>query len=670
MLKTILNVLFVSVFSVSLFSMECSLSSRPEKSPDYKLKISKAKKQIKNSPRNLSGAKLFNHLVDRVYKEIVLERKSPGLVVGLSGTDSIVAFLAAVKAFEKIGLANRVVGIHYGKKLPESFEHESEKFPYWFQTEIIPWLKEQAPKSEIIVNSEVDSTKDGLRWGSLLDWSVIEDPATGSMRAPENQYWVVGTHNRTERELMTYSNMSMAASIQFMTDIWKTEILDISRFLGVPKIAIEKSTQVDCACGRLDLPAANIPEVDAILMVRSGELRRAYLDKIMDPAKKQSLINYVEEQIAKTSFKKDIPYETKYPISFSETEQRDRDIQNIVLSAKKSSFEAKALSPFMPYLVNEAGAGFLVELFSQSTKASLSKWQAEAMALLGANGLRNGQRDYLLEKLFSVKDLSLLESQMFAKVAWKIAQHAFSFPQWRFTVQRINGEKSMAENFGMKPIVRENDVFNPELAMSDPGRDLYGKAVSYENENMYIEYRRAYLIIASLDPKKAFTLVIRNSSNFFGRDKLKHVAYYSNQIFSKEQLQKLDRNRLLKDPKFMTLEALVKSSTTERKSHLKLLVHALNALAKFNQDFGDFLLSEGNFSSLKAMVQGINERQNSRAAFYLGVVKADAASWSPMTSFPMLSDINFSSIEKIKQNYPIEDGWKYVLMSSELGDLP
>ena len=139
------------------------------------------------------------------------------------------------------------MGIHYGKKLPESFEHESEKFPYWFQTEIIPWLKEQAPKSEIIVNSEVDSTKDGLRWGSLLDWSVIEDPATGSMRAPENQYWVVGTHNRTERELMTYSNMSMAASIQFMTDIWKTEILDISRFLGVPKIAIEKSTQVDCA---------------------------------------------------------------------------------------------------------------------------------------------------------------------------------------------------------------------------------------------------------------------------------------------------------------------------------------------------------------------------------------------------------------------------------------
>lgn len=231
---------------------------------------SESAKSVAAYPREIDPAQTFDALVQWVHDEIIIKRGAPGLVVGISGTDSIVAFLACAKAFEMAGKPNRVAGVHYAPSEDFLDETPSASAHLWFKNEVIPWLRKKAPQAQILVDTSIDFRRDGLRWGALMDWSVIQNPATRAMRPAQEQFWVVGTRNASEEALFTYSNASRMASVQLLTHLWKSEILKISKYLGAPEIAIDKSCDVDCACGRMRLPAHHIPEVDALLMVRQG----------------------------------------------------------------------------------------------------------------------------------------------------------------------------------------------------------------------------------------------------------------------------------------------------------------------------------------------------------------------------------------------------------------
>lgn len=254
-----------------------------------------------NSPRAIDPARTFDALVQ--WFEAKLQHGAPGFLVGLSGTDSLVTFLAAAKACEIAGKPNRVLGVHFAPSEDFLYDHPEAETHLWFHDNVIPWLRKQT-KAEIIVDTSIDWRCDGQRWGYLMDLSVVTHERRRMMRLPEDQYWVVGTRNRTEDMLLNYSNVSMAASLQPIIHLWKSEILKLSEYLGVPQLAIDKSCETDCICGRLALPARHISEVDMLLMIRCGELATVDIPAGLN----WQLTSYINEQISKAQFKKVIPY--------------------------------------------------------------------------------------------------------------------------------------------------------------------------------------------------------------------------------------------------------------------------------------------------------------------------------------------------------------------------
>ena len=258
---------------------------------------------MKAFPRTIDPARTFDALIQ--WFGDMLQKGAPGFLVGLSGTDSLVTFLAAAKACEKAGKPNRVLGVHFAPSEDFIYDHPEAETHLWFFDTIIPWLRKQVPAAEIIVDTSIDWRCDGQRWGYLMDLSVVTYTRKRMMRLPEDQYWVVGTRNRTEDFLMNYSNASMAVSLQPIIHLWKSEILKLSEYLEVPQLAIDKSCETDCICGRMALPARHIPEVDMLLMAASGEL---FLTDQIPQDLRQILTKYIDAQMAKAQFKKKLPY--------------------------------------------------------------------------------------------------------------------------------------------------------------------------------------------------------------------------------------------------------------------------------------------------------------------------------------------------------------------------
>lgn len=259
-------------------------------------------------PRTVYPANTFNALVQWFHDEMIVRQKAPGFLVGLSGTDSVVAFLAAYKAFEMAGKPERVLGVHFAPSEDFLYDHPEAETHLWFSNEVMPWLRSEAKGAKVIVDTSIDWRCDGLRWGYLMDLSVVSNEKTRRMLLPEEQYWVVGTRNRSEDTLLNYSNASTAASLQPLIHLWKSEILQISEYLGTPKIALAKSCETDCICGRMRLPALHIQEVDMLLMARTGELSWEYVEKNISLELQGQLTGFIRAQIAKSDFKKKLPY--------------------------------------------------------------------------------------------------------------------------------------------------------------------------------------------------------------------------------------------------------------------------------------------------------------------------------------------------------------------------
>jgi NH3-dependent NAD+ synthetase len=203
--------------------------------------------------------------VDRLYEKIKLSQTPvPGFIVGLSGTDSIAAFIIAYRAMRMVSdkHATRVYGIHYVNKTRKAGSFESVA---------IPWLKKIAPYAKIEVQTPLGGNQDQQRWAdihlrALHEINVDDDGNTKiERRAHGETYWIVGTINATERLLGKYSLISDSASIQLLHTLYKSDIMKICEVLAVPERIMENARLPDCACGREEIAAENIELIDDLL---------------------------------------------------------------------------------------------------------------------------------------------------------------------------------------------------------------------------------------------------------------------------------------------------------------------------------------------------------------------------------------------------------------------
>lgn len=209
--------------------------------------------------------------LDRLLEWIETEaERAPRLLLPVSGgSDSALVFWLLNQHFHA-----KTVGIFAGA--PSSLRERA-----WFD-----WVGNVE-----VVSQPTDCEAETARW------------ALFSVRARSQNAWLVGSRNRTEDVLGTFSIASRAATFLPIAGIWKSDVMELCKKVGVPTSIRESSRRADPACGR---PAAlaQIPwhVTDTFLRYRVGELehhRIAALDR--------EQVNYLERVYVDNQFRRHLP---------------------------------------------------------------------------------------------------------------------------------------------------------------------------------------------------------------------------------------------------------------------------------------------------------------------------------------------------------------------------
>jgi NH3-dependent NAD+ synthetase len=251
-----------------------------------------------NSPLFVGGQSVF-HLTT-----LFAQKRPTSIVIGVSGTDSAVASLMCHRAIQIARIDCRLHLVHFGAPYPPEGRSEEgvarilQTSPSyrWVPRVLMPWLAERLPEAVVETRAAPAPEDDYSRWSELFRISKLNDG------------WVAAPINATEDYLGNYSNFAKAASIWPIANLSKSDVLDICHATGVPLIAIENARQADCDCGRDDLAAAHIVDIDLIIgyardILRSGDLRAVIDAKVLP-----SLARYVRDCLADQGFKAETPY--------------------------------------------------------------------------------------------------------------------------------------------------------------------------------------------------------------------------------------------------------------------------------------------------------------------------------------------------------------------------
>lgn len=185
-----------------------------------------------------------------------------GLLVPVSGgSDSALCFWLCSQTFPE-----KTVAVHAGTDL---------RAKKWFaRTGTIEYIDTPGEYTE----------REEMRWARFLSMSLARG------------FWLVGSRNRTEHELGTYSLASRTATYLPLAGIWKSEVVEMCADVGVPDDIIASSLRADPDCGRPD-ELAEIPYVSVELFLKAG--RSAPLS--------EAQIEYLSDVHRRNAFKKHLP---------------------------------------------------------------------------------------------------------------------------------------------------------------------------------------------------------------------------------------------------------------------------------------------------------------------------------------------------------------------------
>ena len=229
------------------------------------------------------------------------QAKVPGFIVGLSGTDSIIAFEVLARAMAvssgRYGTPYRLMAVHY---------RSPNTKPSAFQREALPWLKDRHSGAEIVVATPLGGNHDPQRWADLQLRALNIITSTSDhdhvrARDEADRYWVAGTINATEHALGKHSIGANAVSIQPIRSLWKTDVLEACEAIGVPKVILENARIPDCLCGRDEIAAQHIELIDDIL-------RHTIDVREHEPELLMTLMQWVANEKRENGFRSRIPY--------------------------------------------------------------------------------------------------------------------------------------------------------------------------------------------------------------------------------------------------------------------------------------------------------------------------------------------------------------------------
>ena len=160
----------------------------------------------------------INAIMDWLYREIPQDMKA--LVPVSGGSDSALCFWLCSTA-----LHGKTQGVYIGK--PEHLRAED-----WFHK-----------TGSMCIESPLMPDLDPVQ-AEIMRWAHFQILASLGKRV------LVGSRNRTEDILGTYSLASRVATYLLIIGLWKSEVLEICKYISAPKEIIESSSLPDPSCGR------------------------------------------------------------------------------------------------------------------------------------------------------------------------------------------------------------------------------------------------------------------------------------------------------------------------------------------------------------------------------------------------------------------------------------
>lgn len=235
---------------------------------------------------------------------LLAQKRPASIVIGVSGTDSAVASLMCYRAIQIADIDCRLHLVHFGAPFPPEGRSEEDVARIlqtspsfrWVPRVLMPWLAEQLPNAIVETRAAPAPGDDYSRWSELFRISKLDDG------------WVAAPINATETFLGNYSNLAKAASLWPIADLWKSDVLDVCREAGAPQIAIDNARQADCDCGRDDLAAAHIVDIDLIIGYSRGLIPASNIRAVLDADVLPALARYVRDCLANQGFKAETPY--------------------------------------------------------------------------------------------------------------------------------------------------------------------------------------------------------------------------------------------------------------------------------------------------------------------------------------------------------------------------
>ena len=194
-----------------------------------------------------------------------------GLLIPMSGgSDSAVCFWLCSKAFPE-----KTIGVHAGHAL---------RCKEWFEG--VGRVEYTDTPGEYLEREE-------MRWARFLSMSLTR------------RYWLVGSRNRTEDQLGTYSLSSRVATFLPLVGIWKSTVMETCKEIGVPNEIIASSLRADPDCGRPgELAEIPFTLIELFLKVRMGGLSEDALTALSE-----AQVIYLDSIYRRNRFKESLPIE-------------------------------------------------------------------------------------------------------------------------------------------------------------------------------------------------------------------------------------------------------------------------------------------------------------------------------------------------------------------------
>jgi hypothetical protein len=302
------------------------------------------------------------------------------------------------------------------------------------------------------------------------------------------------------------------------------------------------------------------------------------------------------------------------------------------------SLDAQTATRTVPGIVMRGDASTACDLL-RSEKPREQGWLAEGLALLATPGLdAQAQREMLL-CLMPGLSATMDETQVttLANSGAQLGMTGFSFPRWRFVAQGFGGS-SLMERFRLTRLQRATDRFDPAQPPT-PQNDRFGTGFISHDGAVTIEYRRAYVLIASRHVGDEATLVIRNSSWFFGRDRLDAPVYAAWQGLSPAQCEALAVQDFAPGG-VMTpwTDSMTQAGGPPLPEKIRRTHLLLATFAAMETRMDQWLRGRPGRDQLAALIRHAEGQQRAQgrasAPFYLAALPANSAPWQPEAATP------------------------------------